>query len=405
MKTDRQFLSRRIAIRAALVALVAALCWILMPREPSSEGRTLSEWLMPQEDTDFEWRSTPEQAIRAMGAEAAAASLHWLKREDGWLSRKVFAFLNRHSFWEPKIRRAADWHYAASEVFRILGPDARSAIPELVSLTQSNSPTALRIRAINTLHILGPVAEGAVPALLACLEDPDRSVRMQAALALGSVARQPEVVVPKLLDCAQDTNRFDVPILLYAFCGFTNESARIIPALEAHLQQSHTARAASSVLWRFGRAADWPLARALTHPETSVRTAAAGALIQAQWRRAHESLRTDSTAQAVTLLAGTAYEWPRTAVARSLSLDFSRTTIARALALNLDHPNLELRRYFADLLLEYSDEALYELPAVVNALGNDDIYVAFRAWMVLDLMPLDEVEFASPLPRGRRSQR
>ena len=398
MKTYRPFLSRRVTIGAALVALVAALCWMLIPKEPSFEGLTLSEWMMSQDDADFEGRSTSKHAIQVMGAEAAAVSLDWLKREDGWLSRKVFDFLGQHFSWEPGFRRAVHWHYAASEVFRILGPEARSAIPELVSLTQSNTPTALRIRAIKVLGALGPMAEEAVPHLLRCLKDADPKLRIGAAWSLGSIGRQPAVVVPKLLACLEDTNRFDVPILLYAFLGFTNESDQVVPALETHLQRATTAPAAAAVLIHFGPAANWPLARALRHPEAKVRTAAAQALMRILEHRPQyspangERLRVISNHQTMSMLNAGTY-------------DRSRFTVARALARNLDHPDLELRHYFADLIVEFSDAATLALPEVIQALSSDDIYVAFRAWMVLDLMPLDEVEFASPLPTGRRSQR
>ena len=83
-------------------------------------------------------------------------------------------------------------------------------------------------------------------------------------------------------------------------------------------------------------------------------------------------------------------------------LDGGRLVVARALAANMDHPNLELRRYFANLLLDYSDEAVVALPDVLRAMGGDDIEVAFRAWMVFDMMPLDEIEIA-PFP-GRSSR-
>jgi HEAT repeat protein len=333
-----------------------------------------------------------------MGNRAVDAALEWLEKEDGRLTQKILDFVGKHFDWHPDRRSAAHYHDAAVNVFRILGPEARPAVPKLVSLAQSHPRTTVRIRAISALGELGPMADETVPSLLLCLDDADPKLRMEAALSLGSIGRQPAVVVPRLLACLEDTNRFDVPIFLYAFLGFTNESARVVPALEFHLQRANTAQAAANVILHFGPAADWPLARALTHPEAKVRVAAAAALMQTQRRRSRllpstgERLRVRSNLQNMTLQMVAAN-------------DRSSFMVARALALNLDHPNPELRHYFADLLIEHSEEAVIALPEVIQALSSDDIYVAFRAWMVLDLMPLDEVEFASPSPRGRRSQR
>jgi HEAT repeat protein len=176
---------------------------------------------------------------------------------------------------------------------------------------------------------------------------------------------------------------------LYAFLGFTNEPAQVVPTLEHHLQSATTARAAADVLIHFGPAANWPIARALTHPEARVRTAAALALMRIQGRRPQprpasaERLRVRSNLQTMAMLNAGTY-------------DRSRFTVARALVRNLDHPDVELRHYFADLLVEFSDGAVVALPEVIQALSSDDMYVAFRAWMVFDLMPLDEIEFVSP---------
>lgn len=60
--------------------------------------------------------------------------------------------------------------------------------------------------AASTLGYFGPAAQAAVPALIQALTGPDDEVRPRAALALGKIHGQPEVVVPLLIKYLDDEN-------------------------------------------------------------------------------------------------------------------------------------------------------------------------------------------------------
>jgi len=69
-----------------------------------------------------------------------------------------------------------------------IGPDARKAVPDLITLL-SNPDEGSRNSACIALRGIGPAAKEALPALRALLSDSSKDVRQFAALAIKSIER------------------------------------------------------------------------------------------------------------------------------------------------------------------------------------------------------------------------
>lgn len=215
---------RKRIILLACGVFALGLTWVLLSpheREPSYRGHTLSQWLGQQKG---HWGASlilGEDPILAIGTNAIPTILEWISYEPSPLRNKMAGLVERfvpevrrRLFFRP-VERAND----SIRVFRILGPQARAAIPELTRLAltaadrdrayrcieslkhvgpealsavltlASNSPPKTRFRAIVTLPDFGANAAAAVPLLIRCLDDNDRSVANAAEEALTRLDR------------------------------------------------------------------------------------------------------------------------------------------------------------------------------------------------------------------------
>lgn len=126
------------------------------------------------------------------------------------------------------------------------GPDARTALPELMAAAGDESPVVRR-RAVRALGCLGNHTEEALPVLIAATDDPDSGVALQAVATVGDLGPA---------------------------------AASAVPALMAVLWTGDTrSRAIAGVaLARIGAAAVPALTQALKHPSADVRCKAAQVL-------------------------------------------------------------------------------------------------------------------------------
>jgi hypothetical protein len=108
------------------------------------------------------------------------------------------------SFYLAKLKRTS-----GSERLNLVraignfGPDATSALPELMTALTDTSPE-IRSAATDSLGQIGPSAASAVSALATALSDSDPRVRVGAALALKAVGPKAAPVVPELIRAASD---------------------------------------------------------------------------------------------------------------------------------------------------------------------------------------------------------
>ncbi|MCX6904120.1 MAG: hypothetical protein NTW03_11730 [Verrucomicrobia bacterium] len=133
-----------------------------------------------------------------------------------------------------KDRRAA----TALRAFEPLGPKAASAIPDITRLLKDAKSSEMACRAVRILAFIGRDALGPlidaltkqtglvrrsilylittedclrtnarpfIPAFVRCLNDPDRVVGTKAAILLGKLKGDPEIVLPALVKSLQDS--------------------------------------------------------------------------------------------------------------------------------------------------------------------------------------------------------
>jgi HEAT repeat protein len=228
-----------------LLGVCAVFLW--PPKEPSYQGKELSEWLGDLDDTvvrdwmgRFAKREQAGRAIRQMGTNVIPYLLRDLRREDtaGWRDKLVL-LSRRQSLvrlnWKTAKEQKEQKKLAAS-AFEALGPLGKGAIPELnqlllrdhyyaakalagigrdgvpslvSALGREEGPyadtflTAL-IDAIDSEKISRRDAAAALPFALSKLTNTNVPVRGYAALLIGRIRLEPELCVPVLTKHLQD---------------------------------------------------------------------------------------------------------------------------------------------------------------------------------------------------------
>lgn len=238
-----------------LAAIAAVAFW---PGEPRYDGKTLSDWLQVYEygrlgDFTFaESQKRAELALSHIGASALPWLVNWIQFEDQRLpwwkneiliiacklhikGSRVWKMSNGRAIYIPgrsvlwiandSARTRADYAYRYG--FKLVGPQAAGALPDLLRLSQStNSVVAQRARyAVVTIPNL-------LPQLVEMLTNQTGSVRYRAARGLnsfGSLAQEyPGMdatrAVPSLI---QTLNDIDVRVRNEA----TNALLKIAPAV------------------------------------------------------------------------------------------------------------------------------------------------------------------------------
>jgi hypothetical protein len=148
---------KHLVIVAGLVAAVMTMALVgrnREPNEPNYNGHSLSEWLHAARPGYHNPTAPPAEAkaaIRQIGTNAIPTLLKWTSYEPSKLKVKLSPFFSTGD------------HFAdAEDAFRILGPVAHSAIPELTRLAVTSSGEDRVMRCSRCLAYIGPEA---VPAL------------------------------------------------------------------------------------------------------------------------------------------------------------------------------------------------------------------------------------------------
>jgi HEAT repeat protein len=251
----------RILLATLAVATAASLLWqVLGAHEAVYRGKTLSSWLdqyyarlqggksLPTQD-EILWDDTAV-AIRQIGTNGVPYLLKLLATEDSGAKR---AILNHFPFSRTVLERLGlekrfiRWAsrsvvdpMKASLGFRVLGPSARNAIPELVRIMRTSRNHNGRRAAAYSLGFVGPTARQAIPPLLENLKDPDNSVRDASVRAVfdlafdhGTGLFRPEwsrVMVPLLAQLLTDP-KTDALRVIQLLSGIGPDAKAALPAI------------------------------------------------------------------------------------------------------------------------------------------------------------------------------
>lgn len=194
-----------------IVAVGILLAWALMaslPEEPVYQGKTLGVWLKAYAwgEGGTEVQAESEKAIRSIGTNGIPALLRMIQTPDSPFRNQLQALAQKQSFVKLNFDSAERIRGMALCGFKVLGEDAKGAIPELVTLLKKPSGTIGRKEAMNFLLRVGPPAQAAVPTLLAIAADVKDQDRALAIFTLGYIHSSPESVVPILQSCLSDAD-------------------------------------------------------------------------------------------------------------------------------------------------------------------------------------------------------
>lgn len=191
-----------------------ALVWALRAPwrdEPIYQGRTISQWLS---DIDQgRWGVWNEAPIRAIGTNALPVYLNWIGYEERHPLRNRIAKLV--GLVSPALgRRLTVNHWGRSNrvlgVFRILGPQARAAIPELTRLARTAIPArddgSEPGRAGRCIDCLGFIGPEAISGLLSLVTNSPRNTRCFAMYQLAYFGTNGVAAVPTLRLALTDTD-------------------------------------------------------------------------------------------------------------------------------------------------------------------------------------------------------
>jgi hypothetical protein len=266
--------------------------------EPMYGGNKLSAWLfcvatnMDQrrmfseavDHYDFDAAALPEakeaaQAVRRIGKDGIPCMLSWIGYEPPRWRLAICQFADKlpvPAKYKPSVReivgsKAADRAVLAYFGLWILGPEARSAVPELSRTMNRLKDTNSRRMVMFTLARLGepgfpPLAEVltnvshpdhavlgmnldfvyhlgtnvhiAVPVLIKCLTDEDSRVENTAADVLDRLIVEPAILLPALTNVLRGTNAVMRARALFSIGKFGKRAASAGPAVVDALDDS-----------------------------------------------------------------------------------------------------------------------------------------------------------------------
>jgi len=275
--------SRRRILFILIAAAVVAVAFVAAfnssgPKEPSYNGKTLSQWI------DLAYSSPQageaDDALRHIGTNAIPCLLDWLAYQPAPWRQKAKQFVLRLPV-KARSPKLANWllpnnHQKraalAMHIFPRLGPGAPAAIPGLTRIMKNSKSRPVSMRAVVALVSLGKDAlppmltalsdptnpnrsfiaqmipsiadlgtngAAAVPVLISCLNDPDDKVAAQAAYALGLLQMQSDVVVPALIGSLANTHYLVRFYSARALAEFGEDAQAALPALKTALKDTN----------------------------------------------------------------------------------------------------------------------------------------------------------------------
>jgi hypothetical protein len=219
---------RSLLVFLAVWLVGVVVCWILTrPREPSYDGRRLSQWLaIAAERAGVAESGEEAKAIRAIGTNAIPYLLKWMEYKRPWWRvelehlQVVRNYPVPASILEDTKDDLADSAWLG---FQILGREAETAIPELTRIVTTANPAAHQRmprwrgfssqRAMFALQGIG--GKAFLPVVFAMTNQPwgvlhyalsDTEWIRNCATELGTNARP---VLPVLVQCLQHPDPYD----------------------------------------------------------------------------------------------------------------------------------------------------------------------------------------------------
>jgi hypothetical protein len=268
------------------VVILGALVWP-REREPEYRGHKLSYWLDRSMDPDF--HTEGEAAIGKIGTNAVMYLTKMLLYEPSSLSRELLDLTDRlpDNLQGPCRRLFVSNHdlhereQLAIEGFRILGPVARGAIPNLVRCLVTHARKDER----PVLIALGCIGEESLPPIVSAMTNLDnpKSLRAEAALWIMGLRMINSFTASNLVHCAQAKEPEIALNAAYALASQSKEPNIVLPVLIAHAHDTNSLTRFSVIeaIGEYGEKAQPAvplLVKLLSDPEEYVRSEATNSL-------------------------------------------------------------------------------------------------------------------------------
>jgi len=197
-----------------MAAALAGFAWlVLRPHEPIYQGKPLSHWLQEAYHRgahQVEGSNSPaEKAIRELGPNAVPYLIKLAGTRYSAPRMLLGAFAREPNLATLHLPRQEYKLDMAIWGFRLLGPQAKAAVPALIRLLNDGNGWT-RMDAAACLARIGPDAEPAVPALLAGLQRTNisskeyQNFRYWSLFALGEMGPRARLAVPQLETMTND---------------------------------------------------------------------------------------------------------------------------------------------------------------------------------------------------------
>jgi len=128
----------KVAFAILLILIFAIAAWFLLqPREPQYQGRSLSSWL-DEYNRAGTWDVEPAStAIRAMGTNCLPFLFAHIKHNPSRLTVKLIVLASKQRFLRLPFYGTERYRSASIVALRALGPQASPLCPELLDLTKN----------------------------------------------------------------------------------------------------------------------------------------------------------------------------------------------------------------------------------------------------------------------------
>lgn len=179
-------LPKGVSLRRGLLAITSltvslSLLHFALSTEPSSNGKSLSEWMTDLQNPTASVTPELRAALLEIGADSIPFLIRELQANDHWAKTLAIHFLDKLGDNSPQLAPDLDRREGAIRAFFILRTEASSAIPAISELLQQPEQLSVAGRA---LYAIGT---NSIPALISACGHTNRIVRAHAAFVLAKI--------------------------------------------------------------------------------------------------------------------------------------------------------------------------------------------------------------------------
>ena len=169
--------------------------------------------------------------VRAAGTNALPTLLRMLRARDSGSAPRLAEWLQNQRLIHFNHVSAAQEQLQAVAGFRVLGGEARDAVPALIEIYEERNSPSSQSAAAEALGCIGPGARAAIPVLLGGMSNPDRRVRWTTLSALCQLQVEPAVLVPALIKSLGDSYAPVQRTAIQALGELSTDAISAVPAL------------------------------------------------------------------------------------------------------------------------------------------------------------------------------